>query len=232
MSVPIDQDLVDEAAAGKSRGLRIIVGACYPAACRISIALAGDTNMGLEIVKQLVTQSMKAAERWEDPADPMRWFAHHAVLNARQAGPAAGDPLLVYATGKQLPYVAFVRALRKLPRQQIEAIVLHYGETMDERHLATAMDCSTTAAATHLQAAEESLRLVCGADFEQRCRDFKSMYDALSPDPQAVFAYVTDRVKAYVGPRNRLRWLRRTAVIFAIAAAAYCARLAFIYMSA
>ncbi|CAN5449733.1 hypothetical protein BH10PLA1_BH10PLA1_03130 [soil metagenome] len=231
MAIEIDQYLVTDAAAGKSRALRAIIGACYPAACRISIALVGDTTRGLAIVKQLVSQSMKAAEQWEDPSSPMRWFVHHAVLNARQAGAVEGDILLAYATAKQLPYVAFMRGLRKLPRQQIEAIILHYGEAMDDRQLAVAMDCSTVAASQHLQAAELSLKQISGDEFAERCRDLKVMYDGLSPDPGAVFLYVADRVNAYVRPRVAAKWIRRAMIAIVVAVATYCAWMAFEYMS-
>ncbi len=233
MAIELDEDLVHNASSGQSEALSAVLCALYPSVSRIAIAISGSTERGLQLVKELIDQSLSAAPKWQDGLAPWRWFLHHLILNLRQrpGKPSAVDPLLQFAAGKELPYNAFLRAMRKLPPQQVEAFILRHGENLDERKLAIAMDCSTTAAANHLAAANQSLRLVASESFNERLEEFKTAYQNLSPDLQAVQLYISTRVRNFVVPRQTIRWTLRIFVLLLILAIAYFAWRAFVYMS-
>jgi len=222
MKVELDQELVYEASQGSAAALTMVVCAYYPSMARIAVALSGDTGRGLGIVKNLVGQAMVAAPKWQDESAPGRWFMHHTILTMREhpAPAITTDPLLQYAVGKELSYTAFLRALRKLPPQQIEAFVLSHGEGLDERKLAIAMDCSTTAAGNHLSAANDSLKLVTAAAFNDRMAEFKKAYENLTPDAEQVQMYISSRVRGYTVARTTgrtLKWLGYACILVVIA---------------
>jgi predicted DNA-binding protein (UPF0251 family) len=60
---------------------------------------------------------------------------------------------------------ALLQLSRRLPRQQHEALVLHRVEGLELRQTARAMDCSTTAAARHLDEAERVIAESMGRDY-------------------------------------------------------------------
>lgn len=60
---------------------------------------------------------------------------------------------------------ALLQLSRRLPRQQHEAIMLHRVEGFELRDTARAMDCSTTAAARHLDEAERVVAETMGRDY-------------------------------------------------------------------
>jgi DNA-directed RNA polymerase specialized sigma24 family protein len=199
---------------------------------RIAIAVSGDTARGLLLVKDLVGRSMGAAARWQDVSAPARWFMHHTILNIREHPIVCQtDPLLQYAAGKAIPYAAFLRALRKLPPQQIEAFILSHGERLDERQLAVAMDCSTTAAGNHLLAAEQMLKTVASDGYADRLVEFEKAYANLSPDEEQVRQYIAARVRSYTVPRKTVRWVKRAVIAVVILAIVYAAWWALVYMS-
>lgn len=233
MPIELSEELVEDARAGKTDALATVIIACYPALCRIAIAVAGDAKRGLDLVEELVRGSLVASEGWNEPTAPWRWFLHHAILNLRRLPPSPGpDPLVQYSADKQVPFVAFVAALRKLPPQQQEAFILRHGERMAERELAIAMDCSVTAAVNHMLAAQNALKLVAGNEIDQRMAEFRTAYDNLSPDPETVKQYVTARVQART--KHKRTWNLFKLIIWAIALAAvgYGLYRAFRYMSA
>ena len=233
MPIELTEDLVDDARLGKAGALSDVIIACYPPLCRIAMTLAGDAKRGLAIVQELVRGSLAASESWNEPSAPWRWFLHHCILNVRRLGPSPGpDPLVQYSADKQVAFVAFITALRKLPPQQVEAFVLHHGEKMKDRELAVAMDCSTTAATNHLAAANDTLKLVAAGSFDARVIDFRAAYENLSPDPEAVKRYVTERVATKV-VRRRTGWIVKLVVwLVVLGAIAYALYRAFNYMSA
>ena len=93
--------------------------------------------------------------------EPFRWCQHHTVLVARRFSKrqpeVSRDPLVRNAQTDNAYYASFIRAVRTLPMQQREAFILTHGEEWDTRNLATAMDCSTEAAAVHLKEATRTL---------------------------------------------------------------------------
>jgi DNA-directed RNA polymerase specialized sigma24 family protein len=233
MPIELSEDLVDDARRGKPAALSAVIATCYPPLCRIAIALAADAKKGLEIVEDLVRGSLAASEDWTDAGAPWRWFLHHGILNLRRRGTSTGpDPLVQYSADKQVPFVAFVTALRKLPQQQVEAFILRHGESMKDRELAVAMDCSVTAATNHLSAAEGSLKLVAANEFDARLADFRTAYENLSPDPESVKRYVAERVATKTVRRRTGRIVKLVVWLVILIAIAYGLWRAFKYMSA
>ncbi len=232
MKLELDPDQVYAASQGNAAALSAILCACYPTMARVAVAVSGDTARGLSLVKELVGLSMSAAPKWQDEAAPSRWFMHHTILNLRQHPVVCRtDPLLQFAAGKDMPYTAFLRALRKLPPQQVEAFILTHGERLDHRQLAISMDCSTTAAANHLSAAEEMLKTVAAAEYEIRLSELHSAYNNLTPDAGQVQQYIAGRVRNYVVPRKAARGLKWIIIAVLLTAIAYALWRAFEYMS-
>lgn len=60
---------------------------------------------------------------------------------------------------------ALLQLSLRRPRQQHEALMLHRVEGMELRDTARAMDCSTTAAARHIDEAERAIAEAMGADY-------------------------------------------------------------------
>jgi DNA-directed RNA polymerase specialized sigma24 family protein len=233
MPIELSEELVDNARDGKADALSTVIIKCYPPLCRIAIAVAGDAKRGLDLVQGLVRGSLVACENWNEPTAPWRWFLHHAILNLRRLPPSPGpDPLVQYSADKEVPFVAFVSALRKLPPQQQEAFILRQGEKMSERELAVAMDCSVTAAVNHLLAAQDTLKLVAAEGIDQRMAEFRTAYDNLSPDPEAVKQYVMSRVQSRTTKKRTRGVFKLIVWVIALAAVAYGLYQAFQYMSA
>ena len=127
-------------------------------------------------------KAAKVLPGWRDATEAERWFLHHTILTARRAAehqPAANADLL--AKDGNAAMTAFVRALRNLPQQQKEAILLHFGEHLNSRYLGVAMDCSADAAQTHLDAARAALRQVAGPEIDGLLLRFESAYTRLKP---------------------------------------------------
>jgi DNA-directed RNA polymerase specialized sigma24 family protein len=167
---------------------------CLPAVWRVAHALGGSDRAGRSIVETIVGQSLNAMPAWRRDAPPQQWFYHHTVLAARAHQDVPPDPatdtLVEHATPDPA-YIAFVRALRHLPRQQREAYLLHYGEGLDDRFLGIAMDCSTGAARTHLAAASAALAKICHGDIDALRDSMAVAYQALTPEQVNVGPQIT-----------------------------------------
>lgn len=194
----------------KSKALETLFTAGYAPARRIAHALSGDARIGKAVAEVMIRRSLKLLPRWQDPSTPENWFYHHAVLttrgvNAPPPDPHA-DPLVVHSpAATDLAYLAFIRALRHLPPQQREAFILHHGERLNPRILGVAMDCSTQAASTHLQAATEALNAVTEGKAEKLGATLTRAYAAMQnaePEPAA-------NVRIHVRRIRQRLWLQR-----------------------
>jgi hypothetical protein len=114
---------------------------------------------------------------------------------------AANDTLVPEEPRADANYVAFVRAIRGLPQQQVEAFVLAHGEGLDLRDLAVAMDCSTTAAAIHLRESEDRLRALAGAQFGASVEKMRAAYERLTPSRDLVLSRVGGSLRRHFWPR-------------------------------
>ena len=168
-----------------------------PTVWRTAVGLCGDEDRGRRVVREVMGQAQLAADSWDHEGAAERWFRHHTVLATRHEPetPPADDALV--PADADPPYRAFVAALRKRPRQQREAWLLHHGERLDDRQVGVAMDCSVQAARVHLRGCGEALAPLAGNDFPAMTRRVAEAYRALDP-PENVAV-----------PRRRRSQLRR-----------------------
>jgi DNA-directed RNA polymerase specialized sigma24 family protein len=192
----------------------------YPAVHRIARGITGREAAARRVVADVLTRSLRVLPSWRKGVSPENWFYHHTVLTARAAadGAAPGVREDLLAVGFEEPpaeYLAFITALRKLPAQQREAFILHHGERLNDRLLGVAMDCSTSAARTHLHAAMETLNDITGGRVEEAGAQLGRAYARLGPSEQAVLPYVRGRVRAALW-RVRVRRFIRRVILLAI----------------
>ena len=171
-----------------------------PTVWRIAVGLCGDETRGRQVVREVMGQAQLAAESWDHADAAGRWFRHHTVLATRHVPetPPADDALV--PAEADAAYRAFVLALRKRPRQQREAFLLHHAEGLDHRQVGVAMDCSVEAARVHLRGAGEALAPLAGNDFPAMTRRVVEAYRSIEP-PENVAV-----------PRRRRSRLRRRLV--------------------
>jgi DNA-directed RNA polymerase specialized sigma24 family protein len=199
----------------------------YPAVVRIARGLSGREDVAEGVVRFVMLRAATMVPRWRDETAAERWFLHHTVLTARRAaghGPDLHTDLLAATGDAQAdpPYVAFVRAVRQLPVQQREALVLHAGEHFNPRYLGVAMDCSTDAAQAHLEAARATLRTVTGPDgFEPLLSRLAAVYARLGPPDDATRPAVRTWVKKGLRPARVRRAVRSVVLLVVLAAVAW-----------
>lgn len=191
-----------------------------PLVHRLAYALCGEARTGNAVAQTVMRRAIRVLPRWRDEAEADRWFYHYTVLETRRAPvppPGATDPLLAASTRNDAPYVALVRALRALPPQQREAILLHHGEHLNPRYLAVAMDCSAEAAANHLRVATLALQQLSGPDaLGPLLNEVGAAYQRLSPDLSGVGPAIRRDVRRYLVPR-RIRRIVILALLLVIA---------------
>ncbi|MFI5378272.1 MAG: RNA polymerase sigma factor [Tepidisphaerales bacterium] len=164
-------------------------------------------------------------------ADGTDLESRRVVLPHDRAGSAANRPQGTAALPQQPSlrmagdpaFVAFVRALRLLPEQQREAILLSHGEKLPERPLAITMDCSTSAAAAHLRSAEASLTTIFGPSLPDMLTRLHDAYAQLTPSDDIIAPAVRQWVEKALRPRRTRRLLRRLLCLALAAAAIWAA---------
>lgn len=188
-----------------------IVNESFPLITRMAYALTGRDDAGSSIVKHIVHRGLKALPKFRDDGEPQRWFLHHTILATRadKRRPGGEEDLLIETAPQRTPqYFAFVRALRALPPQQIEAFVLHFGESFNLRYLGIAMDCSVKAAEQHLSAATTAMRAIAGNSFDELTGQMRQAYQSLSPAGMVQVPKVSAIVRAHVWPRRIWRVMK------------------------
>ena len=201
----VDPDVLERAREGSRDAVIEVLAAQYPSTYRIAHAVCGRGDVGDGVVAYVMKQSFRVVVRWDEQAAPQRWFRHHTLLTVRRASKwkpdATSDTLVDESDRPDANYVAFVRALRGLPQQQVEAFVLARGEGLDLRDTAVAMDCSTTAASVHLKEADERLRALAGPQFDELVERVRAAYERLTPSRDLVLSRVGGSVRRHFWPR-------------------------------
>jgi hypothetical protein len=144
------------------------------------------------------------------------------IRDARHA-PNVRDDLLAQHDHEPA-WLAFVRAVRQLPRQQLEAVLLHYGEHLNDRYLGVAMDCSADAAHAHLDAARATLRDLGPANFDPATQKLAAAHVRLGPAAADVPAEARLWAARALRPRRLRRLITWLAALTALAAAAWLTR--------
>jgi DNA-directed RNA polymerase specialized sigma24 family protein len=223
----VDPDVLDRARKGNHDAIIELLAAQYPSTHRIAHAICGRNDVGDGVVAYVTKQSFRVVERWNDEEAPQRWFRHHTLLTLRRASKwkpdAAHDTLVSDEDRADANYVAFVRALRGLTQQQVEAFVLGHGEQLDLRNTAVAMDCSTTAASVHLKEADERLRALAGQHFDALVARLRQAYERLTPSRDLVLSRVTLGARRRFLPRALRRAVKWIVVLALLGALAWCA---------
>jgi DNA-directed RNA polymerase specialized sigma24 family protein len=207
-----------------------LVAQHYPQVYRIAAALTGNRALAESTAKQVMKRALPQLHRWTDAAHAQRWFMHHTVLVSRQAiatrGYGGADPLAPTPPAAALavddPLFRLLQgALSALTMQQREAFLLHHGEHFDLRQLATAMDCSTAAAANHLAAATQRLRPLAADRLAEFTAALPHVLAGVVPPPTTISLRITQEVRRYLWPRLLIRWIAWPLLLLTIGAAAY-----------
>jgi DNA-directed RNA polymerase specialized sigma24 family protein len=189
----------------------------YPVVHRLAYGLSGREDVGRGIERFVLGRAVRMLPEWKDEEVAEHWFYHYTIITARRAIKHRPDPredVLLAERGAEDPaYVAFVTALRNLPRQQQEAFILQHGEHVGGRTTALAMDCSLEAAGNHLRAATEDLRRVAGEQFDMFVLRLSNAYRRLAPSAELVLPSMKSLARRRVWPRRLLRWTARAAML-------------------
>jgi DNA-directed RNA polymerase specialized sigma24 family protein len=223
--MPLSPQVLESAKQLDTGAIAQVFDAHFIRVHRIAFGIVGRPDTGRVIASSVFKKSLDVIPKWDPSAEPEHWFHRYTIQLARHyavARPAIKNDLLVTsANHPDTVYIAFITALRHLPDQQQEAFLLHFGEGFNIRDTARAMDCSTTAATTHLAAAEAQMRLVSGQQFEPLAARFAETYARLAPEASAVVLNVNKLVRRHVWPRRILRWLTRLFLLALLLALAY-----------
>lgn len=199
----------------------------YPAVHRLAYGLSGREDVGRGIERFVLGRGVRLLPQWDDEDQAEHWFYHYTIMTARRAVKHRPDPrhdLLLAERGAEDPgYVAFLTALRHLPRQQQEAFILQHGEHLGGRTSALAMDCSIEAAGNHLRAATEALRLVGGEHFDTFVLRLSNAYRRLAPSAELILPSMKSLARRRVWPRRLIRWTVRLIVLALTAILAWVA---------
>jgi DNA-directed RNA polymerase specialized sigma24 family protein len=223
--VPITDQIISQSRRADRSAVEAILTESFPAVYRIANALISEPRIATAIIRHVLRRAVWVMPRWRKGITPENWFYHHTLLMAREASTRLGLPavdVLVTAGLDGSPaYVAFVRALRGLPRQQMEAFVLNHGEKLNSRLLGVAMDCSASAAGTHLLAATDAMRTIAGSSYQELVRALEAAYGTLTPPETIIRATVAQQVSAGLWAMRLRRILRWTILLTLLACAGY-----------
>lgn len=145
-------------------------------AWRLALLLTGDSAVAATIALD--------AGRHKDlaslPADRLdRLVIQHArEMPAKKRGPW---PTSLPTPDSQT--TAALAFLGSLPTQPRDAFILQRIDELDDLHAARAMDCSKTALANHLAAADEAFVTEFGDETQSHIRSMRTYADSLNPDP-------------------------------------------------
>jgi DNA-directed RNA polymerase specialized sigma24 family protein len=210
-------DLVAAARKGKRDAVVELLALHYPMVWRMTTGLTGRADVGRGAAKFVMQRSLKVLHNWKDETAPTRWFLHHTVLTTRRTQkhqPDLNNDIFLRGMHSDAPYLAFVRGLRGLPMQQREAFIVTNCEKLDIRSLAVAMDCSTAAAANHLQVATDQLIQLCTSEFDRHLHTMARTYRTLTPEEELSLKDIRRNVRRMILP-----WIIGNAIKFVLSIA-------------
>jgi DNA-directed RNA polymerase specialized sigma24 family protein len=212
--MPLNAETIAAARKLRPAAVTLVLQSEALAVYRLAYALAGRWDVGRGVARFVLQRSVEMMPSWGPEADPSNWYHRFTIMTSRRSAkhqPKPGkDVLIEQALQPDAQYIAYVAALRHLEPQHREAFLLYHCEHLNARYSALAMDCSTQAADTHLRAANESLRLVAGANFDALTRKLADAYTHLTPDPNDMLPTVNGVVFRQVRVR---KWFRRVVLL-------------------
>ena len=201
---------IDAAKSGDKDATERMYAAALPSCGQIAATLIGDPAGGERVLKRLVDRSADQLSYALDADVAGRWFVHQTVLltrNEPQSTETTADTLMAGVGGPDaMAYQAIVAGLRKLPRQQQEAFLLHHVHGWNPRLCAVAMDCSTQAVHTHLAEAERVLKPLAAGHFDALLLAMKQVHQTRPLTLPQTPARIAGRVR-------RRRWGRKLLVV-------------------
>ena len=225
--MPVADEVLDHARLGDRDSVEAVITECYPAVHRVAHALTGDPAVAGQVVRYVLRRSVNVMPRWRPGLIAENWFYHNTLMTLRRINAPAPSPqqdLLITVGPTEHPaYVGFVRALRALPVQQIEAFVLHHGEHLNERLLGVAMDLSTGAAGSHLAAATLALQTLAGNDYRVLVGALEKAYSLLTPPDTVVRTTAQSEIRTVFWKKLLRRVVRRLLTLTILAVIAYAA---------
>jgi DNA-directed RNA polymerase specialized sigma24 family protein len=220
----VDEETMDRARASDRQAVEAVVSECFPAVHRIAHALIGEAKFAGRVVRYVLRRGVRVMPTWRRGIVPENWFFHHTLLTIRSVAPHPPPPqqdLLITAGPTEPAYTAFVRALRGLPVQQMEAFLLHQGEKLNTRLLGVAMDLSTQAATAHLAAATNTLQTIAGDQFASLTAALERVYTGLTPPQTVVRTMANQEIRSVFWRRLIRRVIRRLIFLGIFAALAF-----------
>ena len=217
--MPEIADLLPHARNYRASAVRSLLESYYPTVYRIASALCGNQHTAGEVIYRVMSRAIPAIPKWRDDSAADRWFYHYTVLETRRYEAIASDlDPLIAADPPNPEYSAFILALRAMPAQHREAIILSHGEHLNPRYLGVAMDCSAEAAANHLRAATIYLQSITGGQITPMLEIFSKCYHRLDLSPQTARPMIQQRINRFLFPRRLKRCLLLLIITAAIAA--------------
>ena len=223
----MDEQVLDRARQADREAIECVITTCYPSVHRIAHALTGEPRIAQRITRFVLRRAVVAIPRWRKGLIAENWFYHYPDLTTRVVThhpPAPEQDLLITAGPSTEPaYAAFVRAVRALPVQQMEAFLLNLGEKLNERLLGVAMDLSTQAAGAHLAAATTALQSITGDQYDSARDSLETAYTSLTPPETIVRSASKQEIRSILWRRLLRRVVRRVIWLTILAALGYAA---------
>lgn len=172
-----DRDLANQAAAGDGAAFAALVERHYDRIYRTAWRLVGNRAEAEDTAQEVCVKLATAIRGWRGDAELTTWLwritwnAATDVLRARQRTRSLPpSEMMMLAEGAD-PRSAedavegheLWAAVRGLPAQQRDAVLLVYGEDMSHAEAATVMGCSEKTVSWHLHAARKRLKTILEA---------------------------------------------------------------------
>ena len=167
------------------------------------------------MLHDVLRRSLRVVPRGDAGLVPENWYYHHTLITARESThppELREDVLFKQANTEDPAYLAFVRAIRSLPRQQAEAFLLHHGEKLNTRLLGVSMDCSQGAASDHLNAANRRW----GRDRWRRASDAGRQLGERLRLPRPPANTIRPSARKYVKAHMRPRIIKRIVLVIVL----------------
>lgn len=222
MIAEIDDDLLFRAQRRDGDAAAEVYALVLPQMTRLAITLCASERSGKAAVQQVMQRSSRVFERWRDGEEAARWFTHQLILFTRRVPrPKKIEEDIMYANSDALgrtEYRAFLTSIRRASTQQQEAYVLNTTLRWNPRLMAIAMDCSTEAAANHLEALASQLKELSGSAYAELVSIFVRTFRRLPPDSGMTPAALARKLSVR-RTTSRVRGVVQFVVMIAIIAA-------------